>query len=210
MVEPTTDYRTLWLEWIAERDALRAELEDTENLIRALVRKAARRGVRLGQDAPTPSPSTLSPPVVVAPPLTVADGPESAEPEDEAPVPVQPTGSNGVGVVTENRGVYSSGVSSSDAALHVMWGNPSRIWPTPEIALSIEQGGFPSTSANFKVNVYTTMKRLRKRGFVNLVGEGRWELTERGCAAALEVAERLENATAADVGASAAAGELAL
>ncbi|HYH78415.1 MAG TPA: hypothetical protein VEX86_01415 [Longimicrobium sp.] len=202
------DYASHWRQYKERRDALRGELHELETMMRAYAPLAARYGVRVDVDAPgllsVEAPVTTdSEAVAESTPLAQAtEGPD--EETDQGPDVGGPAASPA-------SAVYAHGITAPDAALHVMWSRPSAEWPTPAVADALLDGGFPSTSTNFRVNIYTSMKRLRARGLVERVGGGVWVLTERGCDVALEVAERLENnESTADVGASAADSEEAL
>lgn len=190
------DYAAMWSQASGRRDTLRAELDDLERLIQVLAPLAERtgmqvRGLEQSPAVPTPVPS-----------MTVESAPAEGGP---AVKPTPPAESREEQPQTRTR-IYR-GRRTTDAALHVMWARPSQEWPTPLIATGIEAGGFESDSPNFRVNIYTTMKRLASRGLVERVGEGRWVLTEAGCGAALAVAEEIESESTADVGASAVDSE---
>jgi hypothetical protein len=66
------------------------------------------------------------------------------------------------------------GKLSTDSALHYLTtvGEPKT---TRQVADALKAGGYESTSPNFKINVYTSLKRLRDRGAIEQVGAGVWQ-----------------------------------
>jgi hypothetical protein len=137
---------------------LGSELREVEQLLEFLRPLAERQG--LAPTTPAPVPSQVS----NFSGVTGVDATFSETP------PAQEQGSNGSGQPAD---LPYRGVPSTDAAYDYLLKDGGER-STPEIADALKAGGLESTSENYKVNIYTSLKRLRQRGMVERVGAGRW------------------------------------
>jgi hypothetical protein len=161
------DYALWWIQTDDRRKTLLSELEKVDRLLEVLTPLAEEHGglssVRVdGPDALRPNALVSSVAAFTPPPTP---GPLAA-PENAAEKSQH--GTDGPG------GIYSK-MSSLQAATHYLT-TAGGTRTTPEIADALRAGGFPSSSPNFKVNMYTTMKRLAERGAVVQLGDGKWRL----------------------------------
>jgi hypothetical protein len=165
----TPDYVRMWVELDDRRKELEGELREVgraQDVIRPL---AERQDPAAIQDSARPAPLVrqIPGPVIAA---------------DRAATLASAEADQLLEHLVEHRdreaeaGIYRR-MSSLDAALHFMRSKRGVV-STPEIADALTAGGFQSTSPNFRVNIYTTMKRLAIRGEVVRVGEGLWALQE--------------------------------
>lgn len=158
------DYAQWWIQLDDRRKVLQGELAEVSKLMDAL-RPLAERTGGVPQQQYTTTPTQ---PWIVreggAPYDATRQTNTTPEPEPEP--------------ATAPKGIYAN-MSSLAAALHYMR-RAGGIRSTPEIADALREGGFPSSSPNFKVNMYTTMKRLAMRGRVVQLGEGKWRLARPG------------------------------
>lgn len=161
------DYAQWWIQLDDRRKELQGELAEVTRLMDVLRPLADRIGGVPEREHVVPQ----SQPMLVR---------ESGVPHNTPP---EGTGEPG----PEREGIYAN-MSSLEAALHYMR-EVGGVRTTPEIADALIEGGFKTNSPNFKVNMYTTMKRLAERGDVAQLKEGKWRLTFLGELPSMDIAE---------------------